>query len=49
MRRGSDTLERWLAERVTPAKPREASEVGIVGMDLGLVLHGEGGDVRIRH
>lgn len=37
------------SERVAPAEAREAAEVGIVGMDLGLVLHGERGDVGIRN
>ena len=37
------------SEGVAPAKAGEAAEVGVVGVDLRLVLHGEGGDVCVRH
>ena len=34
-------------EGVAPAEAGEAAEVGVVGVDLGLVFDGQGGDVSV--
>ncbi len=35
--------------RVAPAEAGEAAEVGVVGLDLSLMLHGDSGDVAVGH
>ena len=42
-------MGRWrrLTEGVAPAETGEAAEVEVVGVDLGLVFHCEGGDVSV--
>lgn len=37
-----------MSERVSPPKPWEPAEIGIVRVDLGLVLHGQRRNVRVR-
>ena len=37
------------SEGIAPSEAGKAAEVGVVGMNLGLVLHGYGGYVRVGH